>query len=147
MADQGRRNDYIPGPLRPLSLRAMSGRLESQVRPVDTDLVSRFRASPLAIRLYAVGFFLLVWAPVPFDHGSAPAGTFVAAFLLTLIPFVFLLRGSRIAWIVLLVIEVAALILNLLVGPRWPAVVEAILVALLLAPSSRAFVWRRSSEA
>lgn len=125
------------------SLRA--GRLESRVSHVDTDLVSRFRESPLAIRLYAIGFFLLVWAPVPFTHGNAPAGTFIAALLLTLIPFVLLLRGSRVAWIVLLLIEAAALIFNLLVGPRWPVVVEVILVALLLAPSSRAFVWRRSS--
>jgi hypothetical protein len=109
-------------------------------------LVSRFRESPLAIRLYVVGVFLLVWAPVPFDHGNAPAGRIVAAFLLTLIPFVFLLMGSRVAWIVLLAIEVAALTFNLLTGPRWLVPIEVILIALLLAPSSRAFVWQRQSE-
>ena len=109
------------------------------------DLVSRFRESPLAIRLYVVGFLLLVWAPVPFNHGNAPAGRFVAALLLTLIPFVFLLIGSRVAWIVLLVIEVAALIFNLLAGPRWLVPIEVIFIALLLAPSSRAYVWRRHS--
>jgi hypothetical protein len=108
--------------------------------------VSRFRESPLAIRLYVVGFFLLVWAPVPFDHGNAPAGRIVAAFLLTLIPFVFLLMRSRVAWVVLLAIEVAALAFNLLTGPRWLVPIEVILIALLLAPSSRAFVWQRQSE-
>lgn len=108
-------------------------------------LVSRFRESPLAIRLYVVGFLLLVWAPVPFNHGNAPAGRIVAAFLLTLIPLVFLLVGSRVAWIVLLVVEVAALIFNLLVGPRWLMPVEVVLIALLLVPSSRAFVWQRHS--
>lgn len=108
--------------------------------------MSSFRESPFAIRLYVVGFLLLVWAPVPFNHGDAPVGIIVAALLLTLIPFVFLLIGSRVAWIVLLVIEVAALIFNLLAGPRWLAPIEAILIALLLAPSSRAFVWQRQSK-
>lgn len=108
--------------------------------------MSRFRESPLAIRLYVVGFFLLVWAPVPFDHGNAPAGRIVAAFLLTLIPFVFLLMRSRVAWIVLLAIEVASLAFNLLTGPRWLVPIEVILIVLLLAPSSRAFVWQRQSE-
>lgn len=98
------------------------------------------------IRLYVAGFLLFVWAPIPFEHGNAPAGRFVAAFVLTLIPLVFVLRGSRIAWIVLLAVEVAALIFNLLAGPRWVVAVEAILIALLLAPSSRAFVWRRGAE-
>lgn len=107
--------------------------------------MSRFRESPLAIRLYVVGFLLLVWAPVPFNHGDAPTGRIVAAFLLSLIPFVFLLMGSRVAWIVLLVIEVAALIFNLLVDPPWLVPIEVILIALLLAPSSRAFVWQRQS--
>lgn len=98
------------------------------------------------IRLYIAGFLLFVWAPVPFNHGDAPAGRFVAAFLLSLIPFVFVLRGSRVAWVVLLAVEAAALIFNLVAGPRWVVPVEAILIALLLAPSSRAFVWRRGAE-
>lgn len=89
------------------------------------------------------GSLRLTIAPVPFNHGNAPTGRIVAGFLLTLIPFVFLLMGSRVAWIVLLVIEVAALIFNMLVDPRWLVPIEVILIALLLAPSSRAFVWQR----
>lgn len=105
--------------------------------------MSRFRDSPLAIRLYVIGFVLLVWGPVPFHHGSAPVGIFIAAFLVSAIPLVYLLRGSRAAWTFLLVIEAAALIVNLLAGPRWLVPVEAVLIVLLLTPSSRAYSWPR----
>ena len=45
--------------------------------------MSRFRESPVGIRLYVAGFVLVVWVSVPFHYGDAPLGTFVVAFLLT----------------------------------------------------------------
>lgn len=107
--------------------------------------MSRFLESPFALRLYVVGFVLIVWAPAPFHHGDAPLGTFVAAFLLSLIPLAFLLRGDLVAWVFLLILQVGVLVINLLVGPRWPVPVEVLLLALLLAPSSRTFAWRRAA--
>jgi hypothetical protein len=109
--------------------------------------MSRIRQSPLTIRLYVAGFLLFVWAPVPFDHGDAPLRIFVGAFLLNLIPLAFLLRRSRVAWVLLLVAELGALVFNLLVDPHWPVPVELILISLLLAPSSRAFTWKDPAQA
>jgi hypothetical protein len=108
--------------------------------------MSRIRESPLAIRLYVAGFLLVVWAPVPFDHGDAPTGTFAGAFLLNLIPLVFPLGRSRVAWAFLLVVEFGALVFNLLAGPRWLVPFEVVLVTLLLTPSSRAFAWQRVEQ-
>src|SRR5262249_38403865 len=85
----------------------------------DTACVSRLRESPLALRLYVGGFLLFVWGTALFHHGNAPLRTFVSAFLLTLIPLFFLLRGSRVAWAALLVVELGAAALHLLRGPRW----------------------------
>src|SRR5262245_15246941 len=76
-----------------------------------------FSDSPWTLRLYAIGFIVIVWGDVPFNHGGAQLTTFLSAFLLTLMGLFFVVRGSRVAWTIFLLLELGALSVNVALGP------------------------------
>ncbi len=75
--------------------------------------------------------------------GDVPVAPIVVSNLFYLGILYLVLRGSRIAWTILVVLSLGALAIVVAAG-RWPeAVFYAILLPLLLAPNSQRYVWGR----
>ncbi len=107
--------------------------------PSMLDPMARVRESPWTLRLAAVGFLLALFLPVP---SHAPTRPYVGAVLLVGLLCAFLLFGSRIAWVLAVVLMGAGLIGTALNGALWEVAARLFLLILILLPASRAFVWR-----
>ncbi|MDX6603042.1 MAG: hypothetical protein QOF13_2244 [Solirubrobacterales bacterium] len=101
------------------------------------------RESPLSLKLSAILFLAAFWGPVAVNHGSAPLSTYLGAFALTLAPLIFVLRGSRIAWIVSVALMAASVVGVLVNGTLWETLIRAAPLVLLLVPESPRYIWGR----
>jgi lysylphosphatidylglycerol synthetase-like protein (DUF2156 family) len=104
------------------------------------DRMARVRESPRFLKLAAIGSLLVLFAP---SVSYAPTGPYVESFLVVGALFGFVLAGSRIAWVLAVVLMGAGVFGTVLNGLWWEVAVRLLLLVLLLLPSSRAFVWQR----
>ncbi|HEY1356471.1 MAG TPA: hypothetical protein VGF09_09145 [Solirubrobacterales bacterium] len=97
------------------------------------------RESPRSLKLAALGSPLALFAPAV---SYAPTGPYVESLLVVVALFGFVLAGSRIAWVLAVVLMAAAALGTALNGVWWEVPVRLLLLILLLLPSSRGFVWQ-----
>ncbi len=98
------------------------------------------RSSPLPIRIFAViAIPNLIYGA--FNATSRPALAW-GGILLTVVLIVFVLRGSRVAWsLVVFGDAVAVVTFPFMAMVLWSVILAAIRLGCLLAPTSRKFVW------
>lgn len=108
--------------------------------------MTRIGQSPFALKVAGVAFLAGLWVPAIFDHGDAAASIFIGAVLLTVAPVVFMLRGSRIAWVLTLLLAAGGIVGVALNGSWWDVLVRVLPVPFLLAPESRIYAWDRQAQ-
>jgi hypothetical protein len=105
----------------------------------------RFGESPWTLWLAAIGFLAALFVPMLFVGTEAPARTVVGAIAVVGVVLLYVIRGSRFAWVVALVLMAGGAVGVAINGALWEVPVRLALLGLLLVPASRAFVWQRSS--
>lgn len=90
-----------------------------------------------------VGFLAGLFAPLLLRGTNAPARTVVSAVVVVGVILFYVLRGSRFAWVVAVVVMAGGVVGVALNGTWWETLIRLSLLGLLLLPASRAFVWRR----
>lgn len=77
------------------------------------------------------------------NGGDAPLRIYVLAFVFLLVAMIFLLRGSRLAWLLLVVVSSVVAVSFVSRGIWAWAVFHVAMLLLLLAPEPRRYVWRQ----
>ncbi|HVQ58296.1 MAG TPA: hypothetical protein VMS60_05235 [Solirubrobacterales bacterium] len=103
----------------------------------------RANQSPAALKIAGALFLAGLWAPAVFNRGDAPASTFLAAILVTALVVLAVLRGSRVGWVLILLVVVIGVVAVSLVGSWWEVLLRLLPLPFLLAPESRGYVWNR----
>jgi lysylphosphatidylglycerol synthetase-like protein (DUF2156 family) len=111
--------------------------------PPMPDRMARVRESPLSLKVAAVASPLALSAPAA---SYAPTGPYVESLVVIVALFAFVLAGSRIAWVLAVVLIGAGVVGALLNGVGWEVAVRLLLLILLLLPPSRGFVWQRRHD-
>jgi hypothetical protein len=106
--------------------------------------MTRLRGCPWTLRLAAIGTPVVLFAPA---LSYAPTKPYIESIALVVILFVFVLAGSRIAWVLATALIAIAVLGTLVNGISWEAAARLLLLILLLLPPSRKFVWRRDARA
>lgn len=94
------------------------------------------------MQVFAVGWLAWFVLGSLLYGGNAPIRIFVFAFILLSAVVVLLLRGSRVAWVLLVLGNGVAVLSVLFKGGWWWAVFHLALLALLFAPEARRYLWR-----
>jgi len=105
--------------------------------------VARLRESPRPLQIFAIGW--LVWFVLGslLYGGNAPIRIYVFAFIVLSAVVVFLLRGSRVAWVLVVLGNGVAVVSVLVRGEWWWALFHLALLALLFTPEARRYIWRQ----
>jgi hypothetical protein len=101
--------------------------------------LERLRASPLALWAFAA---LAILALALGGGRDLPLGFVLIGIAVGVGLLYLLLRGSRVAWLALVALEVAAVLVTVRTAERWPLFLDLLRLGLLLAPSSCRYVWR-----
>ncbi|HEY5815757.1 MAG TPA: hypothetical protein VIS95_05395 [Solirubrobacterales bacterium] len=78
--------------------------------------------------------------------GSAPIRIYVFAFIVLFTVAILLLRGSRIAWVLVVLGNGVAVVSVLFRDKWWWALFHLALLTLLFTPEARRYIWRQRSE-
>lgn len=105
--------------------------------------MARLRESPRALQALAVAWLASFVVGSLLDGGNAPVRIYVQAFIVLLIAAFFLLRGSRIAWVLFAVGSGAAVVSVLPKGGLAWGFFHLTLLVVLFTPEARRYVWRR----
>ncbi|HEX5610565.1 MAG TPA: hypothetical protein VFX45_10800 [Solirubrobacterales bacterium] len=105
--------------------------------------MSRASQSPPALKTAGALFLAGIWAPAIFDHGDAPASTLIGAFLVMALVVFIMLRASRIAWTLVLIVVAIGVVGVTLNGSWWDVLLRLLPLPFLLAPESRRYIWNR----
>lgn len=105
--------------------------------------MSRLRESPRPLQVVAIAW--LAWFALGslLYGGGAPIRVYVFAFIVLLTVAVILLRGSRIAWVLVVLVNSVALVSALFRGEWWWALFHLALLAVLLTVEVRWFIWHQ----
>jgi hypothetical protein len=105
--------------------------------------VARLRESPIALQVVAVAW--LAWFALGswLYGGDAPLRIYVQAFVILLAAAIFLLRGSRIAWALVVLANGVTAISVLSRGDWGWGIFHLTLLVVLFTPQARRYVWRR----
>jgi len=106
--------------------------------------MARVRESPWSLKLTAVGALPVLFGPAA---SYAPTGPFVGSLVVVGALFVFVLLGSRIAWVIAGILMAIGVYGTETSGVWWEVAARLLILLLLLLPSSRRFVWRRREKA
>jgi len=105
--------------------------------------VARLLESPRALQAGAAAWLAWFVLGALLYGGAAPLRTYIQAFVVLLAVAIFLLRGSRIAW-ALVVLANGVTVLLILPRGNWEwGLFHLALLAVLFTPQARRYVWRR----
>ena len=98
------------------------------------------------MKVFAIAW--LAWFPLGslLYGGSAPIRIYAFAFIVLFTVAVFLLRGSRVAWVLVVVGNGVAVVSVLFRDEWWWALFHLALLALLFTPEARRYIWRQRLE-
>jgi hypothetical protein len=103
--------------------------------------VAGVKESPRALRVFAIGWLTPFLVTSLLYRGPAPLRIYVAAILIVLAAMIFLLRGSRLAWI-FFVLGNGAAVISVLSRDEWGwGIFHAALLLVLFAPETRRYIW------
>jgi len=102
--------------------------------------MARVRESPWSLKLAAVGSLPVLFGPAA---AYAPTRPFVGSLMVVGALFVLVLLGSRIAWVIAVILMAIGVFGTVTNGVGWEVAARLLILVLLLLPSSRTFVWRR----
>lgn len=105
--------------------------------------MARLRESPRALQALAVAWLASFALGSLLDGGDAPVRIYVQAFIILLIAAFFLLRGSRIAWVLFAFGSGVAVVSVFPRGDLAWGFFHLALLAVLFTPEARRYVWRR----
>jgi MFS family permease len=104
------------------------------------------RRAPTTLLIFVVGWLLSAVAAAVIAGGDAPLGRYIVTLLFLGIFGILLLRKSKIVWILLVIGIAVGAVVSLAHGQWWWSLLSAALLGLLLAPSSRGYIWDEMSE-
>jgi hypothetical protein len=114
----------------------------AMVEPPMLRGMERIRESPWTLWVAAIGFLVALFVPMLFAETTAPARTVIGAVVVVGVVLLYVVRGSRLAWVVAVVVMTGGAIGVAVNGTWWEALLRLSLLGLLLVPASRAFVWQ-----
>ena len=97
--------------------------------------------------VFAVAWLTQLTLDSLLHKGDAPLRIYVAATAVLVVAVIFLLRGSRIAWIFFILGNGGAVISALGRDDSWWAIVHGALLVPLFAPDTLRYIWRQRSRA
>jgi hypothetical protein len=103
--------------------------------------VTRARETPWSLWLASIGILGALFIPIQTDAPTRPYVGAIVVICLVLLALVAM--GSRVAWGSAVLMMVAGVIGTALNGTWLDVALRAVVLVLLLLPSSRHFVWRR----
>jgi hypothetical protein len=108
------------------------------------DAMARARECPWSLKLAAAGALPVLFGPAA---AYAPTRPFVGSLVVVGALFVLVLLGSRIAWVIAVILMAIGVYGTVTNGVGWEVAARLLILILLLLPSSRTFVWRRREKA
>jgi hypothetical protein len=105
--------------------------------------VARLRESPRSLQVFAIGWLAWFVLGSLLYGGNAPIRIYAFAFVVLSAVVVLLLRGSRVAWILVVLANGVAVVSVSLNGEWWWALFHLALLALLFTREARRYIWRQ----